>query len=144
MSDAELDETTSTLIRELWPGADWTQAQRDEWRARLSMYPTDRLERALRESYAANSARTPRLDDVITKVKLSQDVDETWKTPELDMQEIEREVLEAKKKLAEATPEKKRKLMGLYRERVGADLPNELSEWRRNQVMMAAVLLGTL
>jgi len=144
MADTELDETISTLIRELWPEANWTQAQRDEWRARLAPYPVERLEAALRDSYAANSTRTPRLDDVISKVKLSRVDVNNWKTNEPDMKDIEKEISAARKRLAEATPEKKRKLVDLYREKVGTDLPGELSEWKRNQVMIAAALLGTL
>ena len=144
MADTELDETISTLIRELWPEANWTQAQRDEWRARLAPYPVERLEVALRDSYAANSTRTPRLDDVISKVKLSRVDVNNWKTNEPDMKDIEKEESAARKRLAESTPEKKRKLVDLYRERVGTDLPDELGEWKRNQVMIAAALLGTL
>ena len=144
MTDRTLDDSTANLIRELWPEAEWTKAQREEWRRRLASFPVDRLDKALRDSYAQNSTRSPRLDDVISKARSSVAPLNTWKNSQPNMQDIEKEIADAREKLAEATPEKKRKLVDLYRERVGTDLPGELSEWKRNQVMMAAALLSTL
>ena len=127
-----LDEAVVALVRDLWPEAQWTESMRQEWRARLSVFPVDRVVKAVRDSYAERTSKQPRLDDVIVRTKASAEPRNEWKDRQPTMRDIEQDIIKSKKMLKEATKEKKERLVILYRERVGTDLPPELEDWKRS------------
>ena len=145
MKATNLDESGVGLVRDLWPDAKWTEAIRQEWRARLAPYPSNRVTRALRDSYAEASSRYPRLDDVMSRIRANASVPRNdWKDGQPDMRDIERDHKLARQKIKDAPPEKMHRLVNLYRERVGTMLPENVDEWKRNQVMIAVALYEIL
>lgn len=138
-----LDESISTLIRELWPREEWTLAKRQEWRARLGNYDTERVKKAIRDSFAETSTAYPKLNDIMVRLRSSNREIAAWQridqNAEAEAGKCEYE--KAKDRLRSATPSQKMALVSLYKDRVHATLEGEIESWTKNRVMLAAALL---